>query len=39
MVKFQGKDSSMVLISVESDAKDKITGTPQPFSPAAFGQR
>jgi hypothetical protein len=39
MVKFQGKDSSMVLISAESDAKDKITGTPQPFSPAAFGQR
>jgi hypothetical protein len=39
MVKFQGKDTSMELIKVESDAKDKITGTPQPFSPAAFGQR
>jgi hypothetical protein len=39
MVKFQGKDSSMVLIKVESDAKDKITQTPVPFSPAAFGQR
>jgi hypothetical protein len=39
MVQFQGKDNSMELIKVESDAKDKITGTPQPFSPAAFGQR
>ena len=39
LVKFQGKDSTMVLTKVITDAKDKITGTPQPFSPAAFGQR
>jgi hypothetical protein len=40
MVKFVGKDNSMVLIKVESDAKDKITGTPVPFNPMAMaGQR
>jgi hypothetical protein len=40
MVKFQGKDSSMMLIKVEQNAKDKITGTPVPFNPMAFsGQR
>jgi hypothetical protein len=40
MVKFVGKDNSMLLIKVESDAKDKITGTPVPFNPMAMaGQR
>ena len=40
MVKFQGKDTSMVLVKVEQNAKDKITGTPVPFNPMAFsGQR
>ena len=39
MVKFIGKDNSMVLVKVESDAKDKITGTPVPFNPMALGQR
>jgi len=40
MVKFIGKDNSMVLVKVESDAKDKITGTPVPFNPMAMaGQR
>ena len=38
MVKFIGKDNSMVLVKVETDAKDKITGTPVPFNPMA-GQR
>ncbi len=33
MVKFQGKNSSMVLTKLITDAKDKITGTPQPFNP------
>jgi hypothetical protein len=37
MVKFQGKDSTMVLTKVITDAKDKITGTPQPFNPMAMG--
>jgi hypothetical protein len=37
MVKFQGKDNTMVLTKVISDAKDKITGTPQPFNPMAMG--
>ena len=36
MVKFQGKDSSMVLTKVTTDAQDKITGTPVPFNPMAF---
>ena len=36
MVKYQGKDSSMVLTKVITDAKDKITGTPQPFNPMAM---
>lgn len=38
LVKYQGKDSSMVLAKQISDAKDKITGTPVPFNPMAFGQ-
>jgi hypothetical protein len=39
LVKFQGKDASMVLTKVFSDAQDKITGTPQPFNPMMMGQR
>jgi hypothetical protein len=38
LVKFQGKDTSMVLTKVISDAKDKITGTPVPFNPMLFQQ-
>lgn len=38
LVKFQGKDSSMVLTKVITDAKDKITGTPQPFNPMGMMQ-
>jgi hypothetical protein len=38
LVKFQGKDTSMVLTKVITDAKDKITGTPQPFNPMMFQQ-
>jgi hypothetical protein len=38
LVKFQGKDSSMVLTKVVTDAKDKISGTPQPFNPMMFQQ-
>jgi hypothetical protein len=36
MVKFQGKDSSMVLTKIIPDAQDKITGTPVPFNPMAM---
>ena len=38
LVKFQGKDSTMVLTKVITDAKDMITGTPQPFNPMMFQQ-
>jgi hypothetical protein len=38
LVKMQGKDSSMVLTKVITDAKDKITGTPQPMNPMMFQQ-
>jgi len=38
LVKFQGKDTSMVLTKVITDAKDQITGTPQPFNPMMFQQ-
>jgi hypothetical protein len=37
LVKQQGNGSTMVLLKVISDARDKITGTPQPFNPAAMG--
>jgi hypothetical protein len=37
VVKHQGKGRTMVLTKVYSDYKDKITGTPQPFNPAAMG--
>jgi hypothetical protein len=33
VVKSQGKDTTMVLTKVVTDATDKITGTPQPFNP------
>lgn len=33
LVKHQGKDSTMVLVKVLTNAKDKITGTPVPFNP------
>jgi len=39
VVKHQGKDSTMVLMRTVSDAKDKITGTPQPFNPAMMMQQ
>jgi len=39
LVKFQGKDTSMVLTKVITDAKDKIVGTPQPFNPMMFQQQ
>lgn len=38
LVKHQGKDSTMVLVKVISEAKDKIVGTPQPFNPMMMGQ-
>ncbi len=34
LVKTQGKDASMVLTKVITDAKDHITGTPKKFDPA-----
>jgi len=36
LIKQQGKNDSMVLTKVVTDAKDQITGTPVPFSPAAM---
>lgn len=39
MVKYQGKDSSMVVTKLITDAKDRITGTPVPFNPMSFGQQ
>jgi hypothetical protein len=38
IVKHQGKDSTMVLTKVVTDAKDKIVGTPQPFNPMQMMQ-
>jgi hypothetical protein len=38
VVKHQGKDSSMVLTKVITDAKDKIIGNPVPFNPMMFQQ-
>lgn len=38
LVKFQGKDTSMLLTKVITDAKDKINGTPVPFNPMMFQQ-
>lgn len=34
VIKGQGKDGSIMLTKVVTDAKDKITGTPVPFNPA-----
>lgn len=39
LVKHTGKDSSMVLTKVITDAKDKIVGTPQPFNPMMMMQQ
>jgi hypothetical protein len=36
LIKQQGKNDSMVLTKVVTDAKDQITGTPVPFNPAAM---
>jgi hypothetical protein len=38
VVKHQGKDTTMILTKVITDAKDKITGTPQPFNPMQMMQ-
>lgn len=38
LVKYQGKDTSMVLMKVITNAKDKIVGTPEPFNPMMMGQ-
>jgi len=38
-VKFQGKDTTMVLTKVITDAKDKITGAPVPFDPMKMMQQ
>lgn len=34
LIKYEGKDMTMVLIKLVKDAKDKIVGTPVPFNPA-----
>jgi hypothetical protein len=39
VVKHVDKDSTLMLVKTSSDAKDKITGTPQPFNPLAFIQQ
>jgi hypothetical protein len=39
VVKHTGKDSSMILTKVITDAKDKITGTPTQFNPAQMMQQ
>jgi len=39
VIKHQGKDSTMVLTKVITDAKDKIVGTPQPFNPMGMMQQ
>jgi len=39
VVKHQGKDSTMVLTKVITDAKDKIIGIPQMFNPAMMMQQ
>jgi hypothetical protein len=39
VVKHEGKGSSMLLTKVITDAKDKITGTPQPFDPMKMMQQ
>jgi hypothetical protein len=39
VVKHEGKDSTMVLTKVITDAKDKIVGIPQPFNPMMMMQQ
>jgi hypothetical protein len=39
LVKYQSKDSTLVLTKVITDAKDKITGTPVPFNPMMMQQQ
>lgn len=39
VVKYVSKDSTLVVMKTMSDVKDRITGTPQPFNPAAFMQQ
>ena len=39
VVKHQGKDATMVLTKVITDAKDKIIGVPQPFNPMGMMQQ
>jgi hypothetical protein len=39
VVKHQGKDATMVLTRVITDAKDKITGVPEPFNPMQMMQQ
>jgi len=39
VVKHQGKDANMVLLKTITDAKDKIVGVPQPFSPQMMMQQ
>ena len=38
LVKYTGKDTTMVLTKVITDAKDKITGTPKAFNPMEMGR-
>ncbi len=38
LVKSTSKDSTMILVKVITDAKDKITGTPKPFNPMGMGR-
>jgi hypothetical protein len=39
MVKFVGRDSTMILTKVVSNANDKITSTLKPFNPMEMMQR
>ena len=39
VVKHQGKDATMVLTKIITDAKDKIVGVPQPFNPMGMMQQ
>jgi hypothetical protein len=38
LVKSTSKESTMILVKVITDAKDKITGTPKPFNPMGMGR-
>ncbi len=39
VVKYQGNDSTMVLLRVRTDVKDKIVGVPEPFNPMQMMQQ